>query len=63
VNTVILGAFAKIADDLDLDNLLPATKDNVPINPKQKAAAALSTFRNLKTYSGALRTGFTEFSG
>ena len=63
MNTVILAAFAKIADELDLEHLLAAIKESVPINPGQNSAATLSTFRNLKAYSGALRTGFTGFTG
>jgi hypothetical protein len=63
VNTVIPVAFAKIADELDLEHLLAAIKSSVPINPEQNLAATLSTFRDLKTFSGDLRTGFTGFSG
>jgi len=63
VNTVILVAFAKITDELDLEHLLAAIKAIVPINPKQNSAATLSTLRNLKTYSGVPRTGFIGFSG
>jgi len=36
VNTVILVAFAKITDELDLEHLLAAIKAIVPINPKKK---------------------------
>jgi len=63
VNTVILVAFAKIADELDLEHWLAAIKASVPVNPEQNLTATLSTSKNLKTYSGALRTGFTGFSG
>jgi len=63
VNTLILVAFDKIADELDLEHLLAAIKASVPTNPEQNSAATLSASRNLKTYSGAPRTGFTGFSG
>lgn len=34
VNTVILVAFATLADELDLEHLLAAIKASVPINPE-----------------------------
>jgi len=44
VNTVILGAFAKIAGDLNLEHLITAIKASVPINPEQNAAAAHASY-------------------
>jgi len=44
VNTVILVAFAKIADELDLEHLLAAIKAIVPINLQQISTATISTF-------------------
>ena len=52
VNTVILGAFAKIADNLSLEHLMAAIKASVPINPEQNAAAAHSAYSAVQWLRG-----------
>lgn len=52
VNTVILGAFAKIAGNLDLEHLLAAIKAIVPNNPEQNAAAANAAFSEVRWVYG-----------
>ena len=44
VNTVILGAFAGIVDNLDIEHLITAIKAGVPVNPEQNAAAAYASY-------------------
>lgn len=52
VNTVILGAFAKVADNLDLEHLLAAIKASVPFNPEQNAAAARAAYAKVRWIDG-----------
>ena len=40
VNTVVLGAFARVAEDLDLDNVLSAIAQYIPVKAEANAAAA-----------------------
>ena len=40
VNTVILGAFARLVDDLKIENLVDAVKSGVPVKPEENAMAA-----------------------
>ena len=52
VNTVILGAFAKIAGDLDLNNLIAAIQKSVPVKPEQNMAAAKAAYNHVFWISG-----------
>lgn len=52
VNTVIIGAFARLAGDLTLSNLLEAIETGVPVNPKQNMAAAEEAYRAVFRISG-----------
>ena len=52
VNTVILGAFAKIADNLNLEHLITAIEASVPINPEQNAAAAHASYKAVHWIQG-----------
>lgn len=52
VNTVMLGAFAKISENLDLENLIAAIKASVPINPEQNASAARAAFSAVRWLEG-----------
>lgn len=47
VNTAMLGAFAKVARDLQLDHLLEAVKDKVPQNAKKNLAAVEKAYRSV----------------
>ena len=42
INTVILGAYARVSGDLTLSNLLDAIEEGAPVNPKQKRRALRS---------------------
>ena len=44
VNTVILGALAMADPDLELDALLAAIRNGVPVKPEENAAAARAAF-------------------
>jgi 2-oxoacid:acceptor oxidoreductase gamma subunit (pyruvate/2-ketoisovalerate family) len=52
VNTVILGAYARISGDLMLSNLLQAIETGVPVNPKQNMAAAEAAYHAAFGISG-----------
>ena len=52
VNTVIIGAFARVAGDLALSNLLEAIESGVPVNPKQNMAAAEAAYQAVFNISG-----------
>jgi Pyruvate/2-oxoacid:ferredoxin oxidoreductase gamma subunit len=52
INTVILGAFARLAGDLPLSNLLEAIETGVPVNPKQNMAAAEAAYQAVFRISG-----------
>jgi Pyruvate/2-oxoacid:ferredoxin oxidoreductase gamma subunit len=52
VNTVIIGAFARLAGDLALSNLLEAIETGVPVNPKQNMAAAEAAYHAVFRISG-----------
>ena len=52
INTVILGAFARLAGDLALSNLLEAIETGVPVNPKQNMAAAEAAYQAVFRISG-----------
>ena len=52
INTVILGAFARLAGDLALSNLLEAIETGVPANPKQNMAAAEAAYQAVFRISG-----------
>ena len=59
VNTVILGAFAKIVDNLSLEHVLSAIETSVPINPAQNAAAAHASYSSVYWLPGQ-STALTE---
>jgi 2-oxoacid:acceptor oxidoreductase gamma subunit (pyruvate/2-ketoisovalerate family) len=52
INTVIIGAFARVAGDLTLENLLAAIETGVPENPKQNMAAAEAAYQSVFRISG-----------
>ncbi len=52
INTVILGAYARISSDLTLSNLLEAIEEGVPVNPKQNVAAAEAAYQAVFGISG-----------
>jgi 2-oxoacid:acceptor oxidoreductase gamma subunit (pyruvate/2-ketoisovalerate family) len=52
INTVILGAFARLAGDLALSNLLEAIETGVPVNPEQNMAAAEAAYQAVFRISG-----------
>lgn len=52
VNTVIIGAYARLAGDLDLANLLAAIETGVPENPQQNMAAAEAAYHAVFRISG-----------
>ena len=52
INTVILGAYARISGDLTLSNLLEAIEKGVPVHPKQNMAAAEAAYRAVFRISG-----------
>ena len=49
VNTVVLGAFARVVENpgVELDHLLKAIEEGVPVKPDQNAAAAREAFENV----------------
>jgi Pyruvate/2-oxoacid:ferredoxin oxidoreductase gamma subunit len=52
INTVILGAYARLAGDLALSNLLVAIEKGAPVNPKQNMAAAEAAYQAVFRISG-----------
>jgi 2-oxoacid:acceptor oxidoreductase gamma subunit (pyruvate/2-ketoisovalerate family) len=52
INTVILGAYARISRDLTLSDLLAAIEEGVPVNPKQNVAAAEAAYQAVFGISG-----------
>ena len=52
INTVILGAYARLSGDLTLSNLLEAIETGVPVNPKQNMAAAEAAYHAVFRISG-----------
>jgi len=52
INTVILGAYARVSGDLTLSNLLEAIETGVPVNPKQNMAAAEAAYQAVFRISG-----------
>ncbi len=54
INTVIIGAFARLTGDLDLSNLLEAIETGVPVNPNQNVAAAEEAYQAVFRISGDL---------
>jgi 2-oxoisovalerate/pyruvate ferredoxin oxidoreductase gamma subunit len=52
INTIIIGAFARLAGDLELSNLLDAIETGVPVNPEQNMAAAEAAYHALFRISG-----------
>lgn len=52
INTVILGAYARVSGDLELSNLLEAIEKGVPVNPQQNMAAAEAAYQAVFRISG-----------
>ena len=52
INTVMIGAFARLAGNLALSNLLEAIEAGVPVNPKQNMAAAGAAYEAVFKISG-----------
>jgi 2-oxoacid:acceptor oxidoreductase gamma subunit (pyruvate/2-ketoisovalerate family) len=52
INTVILGAYARVSGDLALANLLEAIESGVPVNQKQNMAAAEAAYEAVFRISG-----------
>jgi pyruvate ferredoxin oxidoreductase gamma subunit/2-oxoisovalerate ferredoxin oxidoreductase gamma subunit len=57
INTVILGAYARVSGDLTLSNLLEAVEKGVPVNPKQNMAAAEAAYQAVFRISGEVHAG------
>jgi len=57
INTVILGAYAKVSGDLALPNLLEAIEKAIPANPKQNLAAAEAAYHDVFQISGEVDAG------
>ena len=54
VNTVILGALAATAGNLDLENLTRAIREGVPVKPEENAAAARDAHGAVRWLEGEL---------
>ena len=54
INTVILGAYARVSGDLELSNLLEAIEKGVPVSPKQNMAAAEAAYQAVFRISGEM---------
>jgi 2-oxoacid:acceptor oxidoreductase gamma subunit (pyruvate/2-ketoisovalerate family) len=54
INTVMVGAFARLAGNLALPNLLEAIEAGVPVDPKQNMAAAEAAYRAVFKISGRI---------
>jgi len=52
INTVILGAYARVSGDLALANLLEAIEMGVPVNKKENMAAAEAAYQSVFRISG-----------
>ena len=52
INTVMIGAFARLAGNLALSNLLEAIEAGVPVNPRQNMAAAGAAYEAVFKISG-----------
>ena len=52
INTVIIGAYARLSGDLTLSNLLEAIETGVPVNPKENMAAAEAAYQAVFRISG-----------
>jgi 2-oxoacid:acceptor oxidoreductase gamma subunit (pyruvate/2-ketoisovalerate family) len=52
INTVILGAYARMSGDLELANLLEAIETGAPVNQKQNMAAAEAAYEAVFRISG-----------
>jgi 2-oxoacid:acceptor oxidoreductase gamma subunit (pyruvate/2-ketoisovalerate family) len=52
INTVILGAYARVSGDLALPSLLEAIEKGIPTSPKQNMAAAEAAYRAVFKISG-----------
>jgi 2-oxoacid:acceptor oxidoreductase gamma subunit (pyruvate/2-ketoisovalerate family) len=52
INTVILGAYARMSGDLELANLLEAIEKGAPVNQKQNMAAAEAAYEAAFRISG-----------
>ncbi len=52
INTVILGAYARLTADLKLSHLLEAIEASVPANPKQNISAAEAAYEAVFGISG-----------
>lgn len=52
INTIILGAYARVSGDLALSNLLAAIEKGVPVKPEQNMAAAEAAYRAVFRISG-----------
>jgi 2-oxoacid:acceptor oxidoreductase gamma subunit (pyruvate/2-ketoisovalerate family) len=52
INTVMIGAFARLAGNLALSNLLEAIETGVPVDPKQNMAAAEAAYEAVFKISG-----------
>jgi 2-oxoacid:acceptor oxidoreductase gamma subunit (pyruvate/2-ketoisovalerate family) len=54
INTVILGAYARVSGDLELSNLLEAIEKGVPVSPKKNMAAAEAAYHAVFRISGEI---------
>jgi 2-oxoacid:acceptor oxidoreductase gamma subunit (pyruvate/2-ketoisovalerate family) len=54
INTVILGAYARLSGDLTLSNLLEAIEKGIPANPRQNMEAAEAAYQSVFGISGGV---------
>ncbi|PKN61265.1 MAG: pyruvate ferredoxin oxidoreductase [Deltaproteobacteria bacterium HGW-Deltaproteobacteria-15] len=54
INTVILGAYARLSGDLSLSNLLDAIEKGTPANPQKNMAAAEAAYQAVFAISGGI---------
>ncbi|RJR36570.1 MAG: pyruvate ferredoxin oxidoreductase [Desulfobacteraceae bacterium] len=54
INTVILGAYARLSGDLSLANLLEAIEKGTPANPQKNMAAAEAAYQAVFAISGGI---------
>jgi 2-oxoacid:acceptor oxidoreductase gamma subunit (pyruvate/2-ketoisovalerate family) len=52
INTIILGAYARVSGDLALPNLLEAIEKGIPANPKRNMTAAEAAYQAVFEISG-----------
>jgi pyruvate ferredoxin oxidoreductase gamma subunit len=49
INTTILGAFAKVTQEVTIESVIAAIEENSPVKPEENARAALDAYRSIVT--------------